>query len=160
MQMTSSLDRNMISIRETVSESLMKIRRRHVPWRHNDVIFRLSAKIVMTSSKNGYFRCQIMIFPESMSRTYKMRGQSFFYDQQIESYRHFLILSDFDDVIIKYDVIMTSPLNWWRYSKLLRGLYNRGKFHPPSVSGTQFSQGGVCRIYPPYDFRSDITRTE
>ena len=61
------------------------------------------------------------------------------------------ILSDFDDVIIKYDVIMTSPLNWRRYSKVLMGLYNRGKFHPPSVSGTQFSEGGQ-NLPPPVRF--------
>ena len=51
IQMTPSLTRNMISIRETFSESLMKIRRRYVTWRLNDVIFRLSAKIVLTYQK-------------------------------------------------------------------------------------------------------------
>ena len=65
-------------------------------WRHVtscDVIFKFRAKIAMTSSKImtslSNFRVQILIFPNLLWHTNKMRGQPFLSNNYMESCLHF-----------------------------------------------------------------------
>ena len=89
MEMTSYLDTNIISIIETFSESLVKIRRRDVIWRHVTSFLNFMPKKCWRQQKWGPMGHPLNIFRRQLSNSNKMRGQPFFYDLRLKRYLTF-----------------------------------------------------------------------
>ena len=75
-------------------------------------------------------------------KTNKMRASRLLYRHMLKSYYHFYIMTNFDDVIMIYDVTMTSLHMQYYNLKPFMPLYDRPKFHPSSIRRTLFSEGG------------------
>ena len=101
VQMTSYLHHNFMSIRESFSESLVKIRHDDVAWRHVTFSCILCLESADVSKKNCIIDGRVLIFRVQRYNTFPTRGQPPFYDKRLKKYRIFNIGRIFADF-------------WWR----------------------------------------------
>ena len=102
------LHHNIISVKETFSESLVKIRHEDVTWRHVTLFLKYLPKNCWRHQKIGTMGQSLLIFRMRPHNTFPTRGQPLSYDKRFTSYRictGYRFLSDFcrifDDVITK-----------------------------------------------------------
>ena len=125
--MTSYLDTNIVSIRETFFESLVKIRRDDITWRHVTLFFAdfgqkmlKSARKLLTSEKICQIYTSFIIFLKSHYNSFEGRGQPCFYHQWFNFYNVWHESPDFRRfLLISYTKMLTSAKFWPDMAKTL-----------------------------------------
>ena len=146
MQMTSYLDTNIISIRETFSAILVKIWRRDVTWRHFPNLGVKSADVIKNLAgwgANSSFseKGKVIHLKWGVNHISTICGSKVIAISVCGR-----IYDDVIMILLTSAEIMTSQQRWSCISKVLVVLYNRAKFHFSSASLTLFSKGAE---FPP-----------